>query len=263
MRKFKLTPLLLAASVFGLSACTLPKWLSFLSFIPGLDAPTKEEEEEDIVPLDHTPRIKEQYGNYRLATSLVEGKDYILGVYRHEKDQMRFFNGDYHWDGSFYPYYMGTDLNSTEGAAKIRVEFKNENEFALKVTAEGVGQSGEAKPWNNKYIGVYSAYGSGGSPVMSIALLDTPDQTEYYQPGDDSGEATDPTYGYFKFYDKCDGATVYAPAADYKHTEDGDSKAVPKFLGTAGTYTSIDCKDHQTAVDGLAYDLAHLYEAIE
>lgn len=46
MRKFKLMPLVLLASVFGLSACTLPKWLSFLSFIPGLEAPEEEKEEK-------------------------------------------------------------------------------------------------------------------------------------------------------------------------------------------------------------------------
>ena len=46
MRKFKLMPFVLLASVFGLSACTLPKWLSFLSFIPGLEAPEEEKKEE-------------------------------------------------------------------------------------------------------------------------------------------------------------------------------------------------------------------------
>ena len=46
MRKFRLMPFVLVASVFGLSACTLPKWLSFLSFIPGLEAPKEEKEEK-------------------------------------------------------------------------------------------------------------------------------------------------------------------------------------------------------------------------
>ena len=42
--RFKLLSLALLTTVFSLSACTLPKYLSFLSFIPGLEAPTEQEE---------------------------------------------------------------------------------------------------------------------------------------------------------------------------------------------------------------------------
>ena len=52
MRKFKLMPFILLGSVFGLSACTLPKWLSFLSFIPGLEAPEEEEGNKPKKPED-------------------------------------------------------------------------------------------------------------------------------------------------------------------------------------------------------------------
>ncbi len=254
MRKIKLTPLILLASVFGLSACTLPKWLSFLSFIPGLDAPNEEDDDDEgFVPIDHSPRIKETYGDYTLAKSVVDGGQYILGVFRHESGQMRFFNGDYHRDGdSYYPYYLGTDADSTENAAVITVHMVSSTEFSMQVSSPG-------NPWDGKYIGVYSAHGSGGGAVMSIAVLDSPDQTEYVQPGDEIGGQTDPTYGFFKFHTTCNNQTVYAPAADYKHEEDGDKKANPKFLGTAGNFISIDCKDYQVATDGLAYDLAHLY----
>lgn len=252
MRKNKLMPFLLVASVFSLSACTLPKWLSWLSFIPGLEAPKEdEEEEEEFVPLDHSPRIKETYGDYTLAKSVEDGGEYILGVYRHETGAMRFFNGNYHEDGGeYYPFYMGTDLESPETAAIVTVHMINDTEFSLQVSAPEL-------PWDGKYIGVYSAHGSGGGAVMSIAVLDDPLQTEYTQPI--SGEVTDPPTGVFKFHTTCNNQTVYAPAADYQHEEDGDTKAVPKFLGTAGDYVSIDCKDYTVATDGLAYDLAHLY----
>ena len=175
---------------------------------------------------------------------------------------MRFFNGDFHRDNrGYYPFYMGTgtedvvDEDSLAAAAEVEVEMHENNEFALKVHAEG-------KVWDGKYIGVYSAISGYSNKVMSIALLDSYDQTEYRVPDEDgnpSGDPTDTPKGLFKFFTTCNDETVYAPAVEYLH-EDVDEAAVPKFLGTAGEYVSIDCKSYDYATDGTMYDLAHLYE---
>ena len=63
MRKFKLAPFMLIPAIFGLSSCTLPSWLSFLSFIPGLEAPEKEEKQ---------PEKKEEEGESYSLEKVVE-----------------------------------------------------------------------------------------------------------------------------------------------------------------------------------------------
>lgn len=73
MRKLKLTPLFLLASVFGLSACTLPSWLSFLSFIPGLDAPEKEEKEEEKKKEEEEEEPKKTYTVDGVVADITDG----------------------------------------------------------------------------------------------------------------------------------------------------------------------------------------------
>lgn len=206
---------------------------------------------------DHSPVLKEEFGDYKLAKTVEEGKDYVFGVFRHELQKMRFFSGDYHRDSAgYYPYYLGTLAEDvTEGAAKIRIKFKegSTTEFSMQVFTDD-----DTLPWNEKYIGIYSAKAKSRD-VISIALLDTPDQEDYYSPNAPTVK-TNKTNGYWKFHTTLEERNVFAPAADYRHTELGDSTAVPKFLGTAGDFTSMDCQTYQTAIDGVEYDLAHLYE---
>ena len=251
---------------FLLASCSM----SDLMFWKKNNEPEQEEKKEEYKPdpvppedtTDHSPVLKEEFGDYKLAKSVEEGKRYVLGVYRHETDVMRFFSGDYHRDekGS-YPYYLGTLAeDETTGAAEIEIKFKegSTTEFSMQVFTTDT-----ELPWNGKYIGVYSAKGTSND-VMSVAVLDSPDQTEYYQPG--SSTLTNPTNGYWKFHttlkdkQKDEDRTVYTPGADYKHTELGDTEAVPKLLGTRGKYVSMDCQTYETAIDGIEYDLAHLYE---
>ena len=201
----------------------------------------------------NAPVIKEEFGDYKLAKSVEEGGKYIIGVYRSKLDYMRFFNGDYHRDaGNFFPFYMGCGAeDDVSCAAEVTVHFVNENEFTMQVST-----SDASLPWNGKYIGVYSATSGYNNQVMSIALMDSPNQTSYTDPK--SGKTTDLPSALFKYHVSCNDQTVYAPAADYKY-EGLDEEKVPKFLGTAGDYVSIDCKSYEVATDGNEYDLAHLY----
>ena len=212
---------------------------------------------------DHSPILKEEFGDYELAKTLTNGARYVLAVYKHEDEYVRFFNGDFHRDANgHYPFYMGSSFDlSSETPAEVEVNFVSDDEFTMKVYAPG-------KVWDQHYIGVYSAHGSGGGPVMSIAYLSSPDQTEYVTPNsdgtipavDEDHPLTDVPSAKFKFHTVENDVKLYAPAADYKYAELGDSEATPKYLGTGLKFQSIDCKVASEALDGLTYDLAHLYQ---
>ena len=213
-----------------------------------------EEQGGEETPTTVAPVIKEEFGDYKLAKSVVEGGKYVIGVYRSKFDYMRFFNGDYHRDAKgYYPFYMGCGAeDDVSCAAEVTAHFVSENEFTLQVST-----SDTSLPWNGKYIGVYSATSGYNNQVMSIAVMDSPDQTSYTDPK--SGKVTDVPSAIFKYHTTCNEQTVYAPAVDYKY-EGLDEEKVPKFLGTAADYVSIDCKSYEVATDGNEYDLAHLYE---
>ena len=197
------------------------------------------------------PVIKEEFGDYKIAKSLEEGKRYILAAYKHDQDKMLVFNGDYHRDAKgFYPFYLGGQLDSTENAAEVEIHKLNNEEFTIQVHSTHV-------EWDGKYIGVYSAVSGYSNKVMSIAVLDSPTQETYVDPK--SGKTTDKPSAVFKFHAKENEMDVYAAAADYKY-EGVDEEKVPKYLGTSGEYQSIDCKSFEVALDGVSYDLAHFYE---
>lgn len=196
-----------------------------------------------------------EYQGYKLAKEVKDGGKYILGVYRINENKMRFANGDYHRDDNGeYPYYMGT-VEGTTGAAEITVKMLGHGEFSMQVSAPGM-------VWDQKYIGVYAANSSFNNPVMSIALLDSPDQTSYSQ-----GGKTYTPKGTFKYFEEYDGVKQYAPGVMFQY-QGIDEEEVPKFLGTGhnanaeqeGDYTSFDCKSYEVALSRDAYDLAHLYE---
>ncbi len=201
----------------------------------------------------------EEFRGYKIARNVEDGGRYLLGVYRQKEDLMRFANGDYHRDSKgYYPFYMGTVAGNEDGvmtkAAEIEVKFVNDNEFTMQVFAEG-------QVWHQKYIGVYAASSSFGNSVMSIALLDSPDQTSYTDPKS-SKTYQNPT-SHFRYYEKYNDVLAYAPAAPFQYP-DVDEELVPKFIGTGhasegADYTSMDCKSYETALDYESYDLAHLY----
>lgn len=196
-----------------------------------------------------------EFQGYKIATEVKDGGRYLLGVYRTREDLIRFANGDYHRDGNnFFPFYMGTVAGTTQGAAEIEVKMKSADEFTMQVFAEG-------QVWHQKYIGVYAASSSFGNSVMSIALLDTPDQTSYVDPKDHKTWTVSSTFKYYTTYNE---TMAYAPAAPFQYP-DIDEEKVPKFLGTGhasegADYTSMDCKSYEVALDAESYDLAHLYE---
>lgn len=199
-----------------------------------------------------------EFQGYKLATSVKDGGRYLLGVYRVNEDLMRFANGDYHRDGNkYFPFYMATVAGTTEGAAEIEVKMVGNDEFTMQVFASG-------QVWDQKYIGVYSAESTYGNSVMSIALLDSPDQTSYTDPKD--SKTSDNVSAKFKFYTTYEEMPAYAPAAPFQFP-DIDEEKVPKFMGTGHNtsdgepdYTSIDCKSYDIALNSELYDLAHLYE---
>lgn len=200
-----------------------------------------------------------EFENYKMATKVKDGGKYILATYRINEEKVRIFNGDYHKDSKgSYPFYLGTSEDSSL-AAEVEIKFTGKDTFAMQVHAP-------TQPWDGKYIGVYAAQSGYQNEVMSIALLDDPDQETYQVP---IGSDTKTYYpkGQWKFYEKYDNLPAFSPAALYKHEQVGDVEAVPKFLGTghnqkAGEpdYTSMDCKSYEVALQNDAYDLAHLYE---
>ena len=207
--------------------------------------------------------IKTEFEGYKLAKSVKDGGEYILGVYRTQEGKMRFVNGDYHSDSKgSYPYYMATTDNTTTGAAKVKVKMLDKKNFTLQVIAPG-------HDWDTKYIGMYPGTGKGGggtNAVMSLAPLDSPDQASYTEPTDSSKTYTD-LVAKFQYFENYANEVCYAPAALYKDTRVGDEEAVPKFMGTGHNpdtsqddYTSVDAKTYHVALDSGAYDLAHLYE---
>lgn len=205
--------------------------------------------------LDENPVLKESFKGHKLVKSIENGKKYKLGVYKHNNDVMRFFNGDYHRDsGQFYPFYLGMgDEDDIECAAEVEINFVSDSEFTMKVSCD------ESLPWNGKYIGVYSSEGTSNK-VISYALLDTPDQTEYIDPYRDEAISSIPS-ALFKFYPTYGEKTCYAIAADYQHP-DVDDAPNAKFMGTGPKYKSIDCNmNPDAAMEGFSYDLAHFYEA--
>ena len=201
--------------------------------------------------IENAPVLKEEFGDYKLAKTLEEGKRYIFAAYKHDSDKMLVFNGDYHRDNKgFYPFYLGGQFDSTEGAAEVEIHKINNEEFTIQVHSSH-------EEWDGKYMGVYSAISGYDNKVMSIAVLDSPTQETYVDPK--TGKQTDKPSAVFKFHTEEYGGKIYAPAADYLY-QGVDEEIVPKFMGTSGDYKSIDCKSYEVALDGVSYDLAHFYE---
>lgn len=208
-------------------------------------------DDEDPIVLN----IKEEFGSYKLARKVENGKKYLMGVYKVGNDEMRFANGDYHRDNKgFYPFYMGQTVNTTDGAAEFEVNFVNSDEFTMKVHAPD-------QVWDGKYVGVYPATSSYGNSVMTLALLDDPNQTTYVDPksGNSIPAGTD-IVSKFKYFESYNQVVTYAPAALYKYP-DVDETAVPKFFGTGADYVSMDCTTYEKAFAPDDYFMAHFYEA--
>ena len=209
--------------------------------------------------IQKNPYIMNEFQDYKLAKEVKDGQRYLLGVYRQKENLMRFVNGKMHEDNNgSYPYYMGTISGTTNGAAEIEAHVSGST-FSLQVHAPG-------EVWDGKYIGVYPATSSFNNSVMSIALLDDPDQTLYTPL---NGGSQVGTSGKFTYYESYDGREAYAPAILFKYPG-LDEEKVPKFLGTGHVsdidlekgeddYISVDCKSYEIALDPEAYDLAHLY----
>ena len=204
--------------------------------------------------------IVREYGDYKLAEKVENGGKYLLGIHRTQgvhEGEMRFFNGDYHRDGNkAYSFYLGTSESTnydTSFAAEIEVEFVNDTEFALKVSAPG-------KVWDGKYIGLYPAKATSRFTI-STCLLDSLDQKTFHvvNATTESDVTSEDVITSFKYYDKVDDVEVKTIAATYYYEAAGDAEATQKFFGTSGDYISFDVQSYPTAIDYEPYDLAHLY----
>ena len=123
MRKLKLTPLFLLASVFGLSACTLPSWLSFLSFIPGLEAPEKEEKKEEKKEEEEEEEEEETYSAEKVCedfNAALEADGWPFGA---------------EWDDDYEEYSFGAAFGAEDDDGNPY----DESEECLKSVVDYVG----------------------------------------------------------------------------------------------------------------------------
>ena len=267
----------LAMGSMALSGCYLD-----LGFIKFGEPPTKKTEEPEEGGEEEKKKeitIMEEYGNYKLATSIQAGKRYLLGSLRTldvRDGEVRFFNGNYHVGddpsdtasyGKRYSWYLGTSV-ATNGdlsfAAELEAEAAGNGEFYFKVHTTA------SNPWNNKYVGLFPTKATSRK-VLSFALLDTPtsttftcvDDVKYKDTGGTQVQSSDTVISKFKYFEKYgpNDTTIKTLGFEFQYTDAGDVEPVAKFFGTEGKYTSFDCKSFESAMDPEVYDLAHLYEA--
>ena len=221
----------------------------------------EEAQEEELELPDH---ILGEFRGYKLARKVKDGGRYLLGVYRIKENLIRFANGEMHADNKGkYPFYMETNSATVEDVAEVEVKMVGNDEFTMQVFASG-------KDWDKKYIGIYNGLSIYDKQVVSIAMLDSTDQTSYTCTAPDKyGNPKTETYTdfvyKFKFIKDFEGTLMYTPAAyaAFKNLE--EEEATPKFMGTGHAssgpdYTSIDSKNTYEAMDPETYDLVHLYE---
>ena len=215
----------------------------------------KDDKKEEEEPAKVDP-IKREFGDYVLADTIEDGT-YLLGVYRTAQSTMRFANGFMHEDAKgYYSFYMGTTNNTTSGAAEIEVKVGDNGLFTMQVKAPET-------PWDDKYIAVYGGIKTDGSAILSIAMVSDPDletQTFTVYNADNVEEITTKVSTKFSLVDKIGDKEIKAPATLFQHEELDDSEPVRKFLGTGGTYVSIDTKTEADALSFTDYDLARLYK---
>lgn len=275
-KRLLLLPLLAG---FALTGCTITLFGKEITI--GKDD-SKKGQIPDIPNTPVTPPkdipIMEEYGNYKLAESVVAGKRYLLGSKRtidvHE-GEIRFFNGNYHVGddpddaksyGKRYSHYLGTTAaqnGDLSFAAELEAIDAGNGMFHFKV------HTTEENPWNEKYLGVYPSKGYSNN-VLSFCLLDTPesktftsvDDFKYASSGGSIEVTSQVVISSFKYYTTYgdDARPIKTIGFEFQHTDAGDVSPVGKFFGTQGQYSSFDCKSYDTAMDPDVYDLAHLYE---
>lgn len=268
-KRMLLLPLISGLVLSGCSITLFGKKITF-----GKDNKSNEQETNENTPAP--PKdipLMEEYGDYKLADSIVAGKRYKFGLKRTtgvHSGEVRFFNGNYHIAtepdkaGHKYSYYLGSTLaenGDLEFAAELEaIASDTAGEFYFKV------HTLEDNPWNDKYIGLYTAKATSRWTI-SFALLNDPSDTSATAIDDDKNPTSytvTPGNGFitkFKMFTTYkDDRPIKAPGFMLKYADAGDTEAVAKFFGTSDDYISIDCQNYEKALDPDLYDLAHLYE---
>ena len=202
--------------------------------------------------------LMEEYGDYKMASSVVAGREYLLGSKRTQglhDGEVRFFNGNYHIgddeedEKSYnkrYSHYLGTtkaENNDLSFAARLEAVDAGNGEFSFIVHT-----TDESLPWNNKYLGVYPSKATKNY-VLSFCLLDTPDSKTFisvddnkYASSDGELEVTSNTvFSKFKFYTTYqDERPIKTIGFEYLYDDAGDTEEVAKFFGTEGDYSSFN-----------------------
>ena len=249
---------------FVLTGCKITIGDKTITFLEKKQQENNSEVEEDTGALPS--HMLEKFEGYKLARKVKNGGRYLLGVYRTKEDLMRFANGEMHKDSKgSYPFYLETVAGTVQGAAEVEVKFVSDDEFTLQVFAPG-------KAWDQKYIGIYNGLSIYDKQVVSIAMLDSTDQTKYTCTAPDkNGNPKTETYTEFdykfKFLNEFEGNKMYTPVVYAQYAGLADEEATPKFMGTGhaksgADYTSIDSKNTYEAVEPSDYDLVHLYEKL-
>lgn len=202
----------------------------------------------------------EIFGHKRV-TKLEDGKSYYYIVVKaNDADQIMVLNGDEHFGidskdhtEKYFPYYMAeSEVDSKEDmeavAATVRVDYINDTEFTLFVQKE------EAMN-DQKYVGVYKASSTFGNDVMSIHC-DKEAGADYYDEEKDKTFTCDYNFTWLDEYDGYAIQTAVLMIQDERYEE---SEKEPKFIGTGGTYISMDCANADKALAD-DYCLAYFYE---
>ena len=195
---------------------------------------------------------------HKLVDKLEDGKQYYMGVYDEEIDDVRFVNGDQHRDDrGVYPFYMAkNDEGGLDNAAKVEVKFTDSTHFKLLVHTPEDGMH-----WSDKYITLYTAESSYGNNVVSIHAADE-DETSFV---DQKGNTCNILTYEFEWLESYAELPMFTIGFKYQDERNGEEEPMFRVFGsgidgnTGSQYKSVDCKHIDKALE--EYWVVHFFEA--
>lgn len=197
----------------------------------------------------------DEFLGHKRATELEEGKDYYLGIYKKNYDEMWFINGEPHKDkNGEYPYYMSETQVVKEAdfadVATVQIEYTNDEhtKFTIQIFKAGAQN-------DYKYISVYKAESSYENYVMSIHCATEPGES-YINPV--TGDEYE-TFYEFEWLDEYNYTFVKTAVIMVQDERLEEEEPAPKFLGTDDEFVSMDCgQSDKIGID--TYNLGYFYE---